>query len=357
VTLVAVGGVLTLAAAGTLVGARLLRNRYENAVQRQDLLGAAARGEDGKARVTGPLTFLLIGSDRRGGDNRNPNTPDGSVAAVQGDRSDTVMLVHVPKAVDRAYIISIPRDSYVRIADEDGNPAARNKINAAYAWGGAPRLVQTVNNLTSGHIDYPIIIDFAAVHKLTELVGGVDVIVDKTSYDPYRFMPPNSPYPTTPCRDANGQRRRCITFKAGPLHLDPQLAEYYVRQRRGLPGGDLGRAKRQQQYIRALVTKVTGTGLLADPLKFDQLVRTAAAAVTVDKRMPVQSLAFSLKNLRTTNLTFMTMPIAGDAVVPGAGAVLLPDRAKAAELFTAMNNDTLDQYVLKYPPNDVTHGG
>jgi LCP family protein required for cell wall assembly len=351
---------MLLASTGTYLGVHTLGARYENAVQKKDLLGKAApKGKDGQVdppRVSGPLTFLVIGSDSRAGKNANPDTPDGNAAAVSGERSDTIMIVHVPKSTDRAYMISVPRDTYVRIADKDGNPAGKNKINSAFSLGGAERLVQTINNFTGTQIDYPIIVDFAAVHKITDLVGGVDVTVDKESFDPYRFMPANTPYPTTPCRDTRWRKQRCLTFKKGPLHLDGQLAEYYVRQRKGLPGGDLDRAKRQQQYLRALMQKVTTGDHVTNPLKFDELVRTVGAAITADKRMPIQSLAFSLKGLRTTNLTFMTLPIARNEKVAGAGDVLIPDIAKSEELFTALKNGTMEQYVLKYPPNDVTHG-
>ena len=359
ITLVVLGTVLTLSSTATFVGVKMLGNRYEGAVQRQDLLGAAAKDKDGKVpppKVTGPLTFLVIGSDSRAGDNANPDTPDGNAAAVGGARSDTIILAHIPVTMDRAYMISIPRDSYIRIADKNGDPGGKDKVNAAFSLGGAPRLVQTINNYTGGRIDYPVIVDFAAIHKLTELVDGVDVIVDTTSYDPYRFMPANTPYPVTPCRDTRGKKQRCLTFKAGPLHLDPQLAEYYVRQRVKLRRGDLDRAHRQQQYIRGLMTKITTGDFMTNPVKFDKLIRTAAGAVTVDERMPVEGLAYSLKSLRPANLVFMTLPIAADRTVPGSGEVLIPDIAKSEELFTALNTDTLDQYILKYPPNDVTHG-
>jgi anionic cell wall polymer biosynthesis LytR-Cps2A-Psr (LCP) family protein len=104
-------------------------------------------------------------------------------------------------------------------------------------------------------------------------------------------------------------KQRCLTFNAGPLHLDAQLAEYYVCQRKGLLAGDLDRAKRQQQYIRALMTKVTTGEFITNPVKFDKLIRTAAGAVTVDKRMPVEGLVYSLKSLRPANLTFVAIDL------------------------------------------------
>ncbi len=357
-SLVAVGAVLTLGAGAAFAGGQYLSKRYEGSVQRDDLLGAAAPAAKEPAKVKGPLTFLVIGSDSREGDNANPETRDGNAGAVPGERSDTIIVMHVPASMDRAYVISIPRDSYVSIADKNGDPAGKNKINSAFAFGGAPRLVQTLNNFTGSKIDYPVIVDFSAVRKITDLVGGVDVVVDKESYDEYRFMPANTKYPTTPCLDTRGRKQRCLTFKAGPLHLEGQLAEYYVRQRTGLPNGDLDRAKRQQQFLRALMSKAASGDMLTNPVRFDELVRTIGGAITVDKRMPINPLAFSLKSLRPADLVFMTLPISGSDKVSGAGDVLIPNEAQSKELFAAIDNGTMDAYLLKYPTaaNDVSRG-
>ena len=139
-----------------------------------------------------------------------------------------------------------------------------------------------MQKLTGLTIDYPVVVDFAAVRKLTELVGGVDVIVDETTYDESRFLPANSRYPTTRCY-YQGRPKNCVTFKKGQLHLDGELAEYYVRQRKGLKQGDLDRAKRQQQYLRALMAKAASAGMLTNPKRFDELVVTVASALTVDR--------------------------------------------------------------------------
>ncbi|HEX6658570.1 MAG TPA: LCP family protein, partial [Ilumatobacter sp.] len=307
------------------------------------------------------FTFLVMGSDSREGDNANPDTPDGNSAASPGQRSDTIILVHVPEAMNVAYVISVPRDTFIPIANEDGTPGSKNKINAAFAEGGAPRLVQTLNNFTGLKIDYPIIVDFSAVKEITDLVGGVDVIVDQESYDEYRFMPKNTKYPTTPCRvlsgDHRGEKRNCLTFKKGPLHLNGELALYYVRQRTGLPRGDLDRAKRQQQFLRALLAKAATGDQLTDLRKFNKLVEAVGRSITVDRRMPVNSIAFTLKGLRPSNMVFMTLPIAGD-IKTFAGDSLQPNKAQSIELFTAVKNGTMDQYLLKYPTsvNDVSHG-
>lgn len=355
--LVAFGVVLVLTATATFVGGRLLANRYEGAVQRADLLGDAVQPKT-PPKVTGPLTFLVIGSDSREGANHNPNTLDGSSGASAGARSDTIILMHVPASMDRAYVISIPRDSWVPIARTKGTGVAGNdKINAAFNEpGGAPRLTKTVQLLTGLTIDYPVVVDFAAVRKLTDLVGGVDVVIDKTSVDESRFLPANSKYPTTKCY-YKGVARNCLTFKQGQLRLDGQLAEYYVRQRKNLAEGDLDRAKRQQQFLRALMSKAVSGGMLANPKKFDELVVTIARSLTVDQRMPVQSLAFTLKDLRPADLVFMTLPIDRLGFV-GDQSVIFVNKPRIAELSAAVKAGTLDQYILKYPTavNDVTHG-
>ncbi|MCY1136372.1 LCP family protein [Actinoplanes sp. Pm04-4] len=346
--------VLALLVTGSLAafaGMRLLSRRYEGAVARADLLPAAPSRSAGAPaepteppKVKGPMNLLLVGSDSR-------------TKGEPGDgRSDVVILVHIPESTGRAYVISIPRDTYLPIATAGGERGPRNKVNAAYAWGGVPRLVQTLNQFGGITVDWPVLIDFAGIRKLTDLVGGVDVVIDKRSVDSYRFLPENSPYPSAPCTDPQGRSRRCVAFPAGKVHLDGQLAEYYVRQRRGLPNDDFDRSKRHQQYLRALAEKIAEQNLLTDPRGLDRLVRTAAGMLTVDRRMPVQRLAFTLRHLRAKDMTFLTLPIAENRDVPGVGAVMVPDAEQCRELFAALRADRLDEYTRVHPPNDVRHG-
>ncbi|MBM2619485.1 LCP family protein [Actinoplanes sp. LDG1-06] len=339
--------VLVSGSVAAVAGMRMLSHRYEDAVERADLLPPAPSRSAGAPseppKVKGPMNLLLIGSDSRTDD--------------EGDgRSDVVILVHIPKSTKQAYVISIPRDTYLPIATADGERGSRNKVNAAYAWGGAPRLVQTINRFAGITVDWPLIVDFAGIRKLTDLVGGVDVVIDKKSVDRYRFLPDDSPYPSAPCTDPQGRSRRCVAFPAGNVHLDGKLAEFYVRQRRGLPNDDYDRAKRHQQYLRALAEKIADQNLLTDPGKLDKLVRTAAGMLTVDRSMPVQRLALTLRHLRAKDLTFMTLPIAENRNVPGVGAVMVPDAAQCRELFAALREGRLADYVREHPPNDVSHG-
>jgi LCP family protein required for cell wall assembly len=338
--------VLAVGSLGAVAGVHALAGRYEGAVQRADLLPAPARsaGRTEPPKVRGPMNLLLIGSDSR------------SKGEPGDGRSDVVILVHVPASTRHAYVISVPRDTYLPIATAGGERGSRNKVNAAYAWGGAPRLVRTLEVFGGITVDWPVVVDFAGIRKLTDLVGGVDVVVDRTAVDSYRFLPEDSPYPSAPCTDPQGRSRRCVVFTKGPVHLDGKLAEYYVRQRRGLPDDDFDRSKRHQQYLRALAGKIAERDLLTDPVALDRLVRSAAGMLTVDRRMPVQRLAFTLRGLRPKDLTFLTLPIARNRDVPGVGSVMEPDAERCRELFAAMRDDRLDRYVRTYPPNDVSHG-
>ncbi|GAA2534575.1 LCP family protein [Winogradskya humida] len=348
IVLVVVLALLVVGSTAAVAGTRLLSHRYEGAVERADLLPAAPPASPGATteppKVRGPMNLLIIGSDSR-------------TKGEPGDgRSDVVILIHIPKSTSKAYVISIPRDTYLPIATAGGGRGPRNKINSAYAWGGAPRLVQTLNQYGGITIDWPVIVDFAGIRKLTDLVGGVDVTIDKATVDTYRFLPDHSPYPSAPCTDPQGRSRRCVAFAAGKQHLDGQLAEYYVRQRRGLPNDDIDRSKRHQQYLRALAEKIADQNMLTSPRDLDRLVRTAASTLTVDRRMPVQRLAFTLRGLRANDMTFMTLPIAENRDVPGVGSVMVPDASRSRELFAALREDDLDKYVRDNPPNDVRHG-
>ncbi|WP_067497357.1 LCP family protein [Actinoplanes sp. TFC3] len=348
IVLAVVLALFVVGSAAAVAGTRLLSRRYEGAVERADLLPAAPPASAGAPaeppKVSGPMNLLIVGSDSR----TKGDPSDG--------RSDVVILIHIPKSTSKAYVISIPRDTYVPIATAGGGRGSRNKINAAYAWGGVPRLVQTLNQYGNIKVDWPVLVDFAGIRKLTDLVGGVDVTIDRRTVDSYRFLPENSPYPSAPCTDPQGRSRRCVVFAAGRQHLDGQLAEYYVRQRRGLPNDDIDRSKRHQQYLRALAEKIAAQNTLTDPRGLDRLVRTAAGMLTVDTHMPVQRLAFTLRGLRANDMTFMTLPIAENRNVPGVGAVMVPDAARSRELFAALREDNLEKYVRDNPPNDVRHG-
>jgi len=321
---------LLVAAIVGIVGSYLLNVQQFNAnVGRTDPFSGMSDRPGGG--VEGAQNFLLIGSDSR--DARLPGDNE-KIATQGGTRSDTLMLMHMNKAHDRAYLISIPRDSYVPVPAAGPWGGGRTKINGAFSFGGARHVVKTIEGFSDVKIDHVVLINFAGFRQMTDAVGGVDVVVNKTTYDP----------------------ETKATFRAGVNHLNGAEALLYVRQRKGLPGGDFDRAKRQQQFLRALLAQATAKGTLANPKKFNDLLNATEKAIVVDEDLNMGTAAAQFRGLRTNNLTFITLPNLGSATRGGAGSVVLVDREKALAMFAAVNNDTMDEWLKTNPPNDVTKG-
>lgn len=330
------GAVAMLVSVLAFAGTYYLTDRYDNNIKRADLLGNAGKvDKEKRAEVKGPLNVLVIGSDSRAKEKYDQNDPSSSAGAVKGERSDTIMLLHIPQSMDRGYAISFPRDAYVYIPPVKGKwNGGKDKINAAMGHGGPPHLVRTLQGFTGLTINHVVMVDFSGLRKITDAVGGVDVYIDRQTRDPYR-----------PDR----------VFKKGLNHLDGKAAEAYVRQRKNLPRGDYDRVKRQQQYLHALMTKVTRSGTINNPAKLDDLLLAVTDSITVDEGMRVKDFAFAMKKLRPGDVTFMTIPMIGGQKIDGVWYEMVDEVADRA-LFDAVKTGTMDAFVLQHPPNDVTHG-
>ncbi|HEY7223368.1 MAG TPA: LCP family protein [Micromonosporaceae bacterium] len=265
----------------------------------------------------GALNILLLGTDSRDPDNA------GDPSAAQ--RSDTMVIAHIPADNSRAYLVSVPRDLWVHIPrSPDGrNGDTMAKINAAYAWGGMPLAVQTIEDYTGVRIDHVAVLDFSGFVKVTDAVGGVDMTVDQTItsiHPPYR------------------------TFQAGQHHFNGEEALDYIRQRYQFPDGDFDRMRHQQMYLKALLDKAASLGTLSNVGSLRDFVSSVAATMTVDQDFSLVDLGWQLRSLRSDDLVFMISPHKGTTTV-GGQSVVLPDKARAADLFSAMAHDKLADWV------------
>jgi LCP family protein required for cell wall assembly len=254
-----------------------------------------------------PVTFLLVGSDTRA-------TTEGGIAA--GGRSDAIMIARFSADREHAQLISIPRDSWV---DIPGHGMA--KVNAAYAYGGPPLLIQTVEQLTDVRIDHYVTIDFEGLIQVTDDLGGVDVIVAETTS--------NGPY----------------TFPAGVNHLDGDQARWYLGQRYGLPGGDFDRVRRQQQYLQSVFTELFSSDTFTDPSRLDAALLAVTNAVAVDEQLgnrEMLSLAYSLRGLTPDNVDFFTAPVLGTGT-EGAASVVHLDGVAGERMWGYLQTDSLSQ--------------
>ncbi|MEO5873967.1 MAG: LCP family protein, partial [Streptosporangiaceae bacterium] len=190
---------------------------------------------------------------------------------------------------------------------------------------------KTLEKLTKVRIDHFSILDFAGFATMTDALGGVDVQIGKT---------------VTGTEAGTDQD---ITWKAGRNHLDGGTALAFVRQRHGLPDGDLDRIKRQQAFLKALMSKAIQGGTLRNPLKLNAFLDAVTRSVSVDSSISgskLRSLAFGLRGLGPSDVTFMTVPVAGTATVKGQSIVRLRT-AEAQELYGALREDQVDDFLTK----------
>lgn len=275
--------------------------------------------------------ILLLGVDSRTDPLGNP-LPPNLLAALHagdsgdgGDTADSITVVHVPAGGGRATAISIPRDSYVQLADGYG----KHKINSAYSRAvrfttdsltqpsaggaatspfapetsaaaspddpavrraaleaGARTTIGTVQALTGLPITHYASVNLAGFADVSQALGGVPVCLRAPVDDPY-----------------SGLR-----LPAGPQEVAGAEALAFVRQRHGLPGGDLDRITRQQTFLASATRELLSAGTLANPFTLDRLSGVLARSVTLDADWNVLSFAGQMQGLSAGSVTFRTIP-------------------------------------------------
>ncbi|MGW1077291.1 LCP family protein [Streptomyces sp. NPDC002537] len=280
----------------------------------------AALGSDRPARSQdGSLNILLLGSDSRAGQNAEYGGGDS------GARSDTAMLVHLAKGRRKATVISIPRDTMVaRPACPLPNggtsqPVDAAMFNSAYSLSRACA-VKTVEQLSDVRVDHVLDVDFTGFKKLVDAIGGVTVTTEKAIHDKYSHL----------------------DLETGRHRLNGEQALGLVRTRHGVgDGSDLGRIKLQQKFMASLAEQLNSSGLLTDPVRLYKVADAATSALTTDKALgsvkDLLGLAHSMAGLKTSDITFRTLPVGPYPKDPNRVAVKKPE---ADALFTAVRDDT-----------------
>ncbi|GAA3583082.1 LCP family protein [Amycolatopsis ultiminotia] len=258
--------------------------------------------------------ILLVGLDTRTDAQGNPLPPDvlkqlhAGGADDGGDTTDTMIVVHIPAGGGKATAISIPRDSYVRVAGDFG----KHKINSAYTYGqtdaknklgadgvsgaqleteaaqaGARTAIDTVQQFTGLRITHYAAVNLAGFYYVSQAVGGVPVCLTEAVHDPYS--------------GAN--------FPQGSQTVSGAQALQFVRQRHGLPNGDLDRIKRQQVFMGSMAKTILSAGTLADPAKLDDLIGAVKKAVVVDANWDILGFAQQLHGMSAGSIHFVTVPV------------------------------------------------
>jgi LCP family protein required for cell wall assembly len=268
------------------------------------------------------MNILVIGSDSRA-NARDQNNQTVTTGQASDQRSDCLMLIHVPADRRKVYSISIMRDNWVDIPDHGAS-----KINASLEVGGIPLVVRTVETLLGTHIDHTVMLDFEGFKVLTDGLGGIDV---------------NVTLPFTASFDTHH------TFVAGVNHLDGEAALEFVRERYSFVDGDYQRVRDQQTFLRALLAKLSGG--VQNPAGVLGLVQFATNYLTVDQGYDpaaVAILAYALRTVDPQASVFFTLPTAGTGTSPDGQSIVLPDYAGIGEVAAALRDETLPEYVAAH---------
>ena len=264
---------------------------------------------EGRPADTPGTNWLLVGSDSRKGLTaaQRKKLKTGRAA---GQRTDSMMLLHIPETDDPPTLISLPRDSAVTIPGK-----GRDKLNAAYAYGGPKLLVRTIENATGVHIDHYMEIGFAGFVDIVDAVGGVEINVRAAVDDP----------------------KAGLKLKKGVQTLNGAQALGYVRTRKGGALPDYERTKRQRQFLSAVVKKAASPGVLLNPFTAIPLASSATDAVEVDSGTGALDMLWLGLAMGDSPVTTV-VPFGGNETVP-SGAAVKWDRPKALAMFNAIKED------------------
>lgn len=299
--------------------------RITAAIPRVD---AFAGLENRPKKESSAVNYLIVGSDTREGLSREEikRLKVGGTDVAAGKRSDTMLLIHISKKRDKAAIISIPRDSYALIPEHNNSqgkviPAAYSKINSAYNWGGAPLLIETLENMSDLRIDHYVELNFVGFVRMVDALGGVEICTKKDINDP----------------------KSHLTLPAGTHVLDGIDSLKFVRTRVFDGLGDLGRMKRQQEFASAMLRKATSAGVLLNPVKMVDFINSALDSVVTDEGLSqgdLLTLGKQLRNLSASNVRTLTIPLKYyNYNKNGVSAAVLWDPVLAPELFERIKND------------------
>ena len=263
------------------------------------------------------VNILVLGTDSR------TSASDPSQWKEGAQRTDAIMIVQVSGDRKTVSVMSIPRDSWVEIPGH-----GQGKINAAYSYGGPSLTIHTVENLTGIHIDHFAVANFESFVALTDEIGGVRV---------------NLKTPQTLAGKELG---------AGAQVLDGQQALAYTRERSSLPNGDFDRVKRQQTWMRSIVSRVLTNGTLSSPTALYSFLKTASRTVAVDESFTLnqmQSLALETRHLHSNDIRFMTVPTAGTGTSTDGQSIVTLDADADTPLFNAFAEDRVSAYLTEHP--------
>src|SRR6266566_1561646 len=274
-------------------------------------LGRVNAGTAGSS-ASGPLNILLAGVDVRSGLSKREQRVL-HVGHATGHNSDTLMVVHITGDHKHIQVVSLPRDSWVRIPG-----LGMNKINAAFGLGGPKLMVKTVEQATGLVINDFVEVNFLGFVKIINALGGVDICLPYAVNDPYTGL----------------------HMAAGRHHVGGIRALQFARDRHSFALSDLARISNQQQLLSSVLSEAIGSGTLTNPVKFSRFLAAATSATKVDQQFNVVGLADQLRYIRPGDVSFTTVPLASaNYQAPNGESAVLWNATAARALFARVRAD------------------
>ena len=333
--------------------------RVQESVTTTNVLSVLSDVPNAPPMMDGATDILLVGSDSR--TDAQGNTLPPSVLrqlrteASEGVNTDTLIVLRIPHDGGKVTAISIPRDTYVPIPD-----VGEDKINGAYGLtkyatirrlegegvtdraelekqgdqAGRRVLVQVVQDLTGVRVDNYAEINLYGFYLLTQVIGGVEVCLNAGTSDP-----------------ASG-----ANFGAGRQRVTGGDALAFVRQR-NLPGGDLGRIRRQQVFLSAAVTELLSAGTFTDQAKLSGLLDAVTKSIVVDEKLDLVTLAQQAKGIAGGTVEFATIPVVDiDARNERGQSIVKVDVAAVKAFVGQLLGPTLVPSTPPSPPHRMAGG-
>lgn len=307
-----------------------------SAIPRSKVLQGAAQSKNGDTNI------LLIGLDSRRDNDGNPISPELTrllhvgPASIGGYNTNTLILIHIPANGKKAVALSIPRDNYVNVPGY-----GMKKIKEAYGYAkyaedsrlykegvkqparehlsrdaGRASTIATVSQFLDVPIDHFAEVNLLGFYDLANALGGIQVCLNKA---------------------VNDSKYSGAVFPAGLQTISGADALKFVRQRYGLPNGDLDRTHRQQAFITGVITKFRTQGVFGDIGKISALLNVAKKDVVIDSGLDVIGFLPQAKALTGGNIKFHTLPIEG-YVMRNSQSVNLVDEVKIRKVVQELFN-------------------
>lgn len=262
------------------------------------------------------INILLLGSDSRGEEESEYREQIGD---ADGERSDTMMLVHIPEDRSGVYIMSLVRDLWVDVPGE-----GEGRINTALGFGGEELVVDTVEELLNTHIDHVATIDFTGFSDLTTALGGV--------------------YVDNPRSFSAGQHNPAF-FPEGDIRLEGADALRFVRERKSFPTGDYVRVENQQLVVKAIVDRFLSADTLTNPQRVMDVVNGIVPYLSMDEGLDADTVAgyaLEMSDVRSEDIHMFTIPTGEHATTAGGAQVILQDEPMMELLRRSLRNENMD---------------